>query len=94
MMKRSLRNSNSKVEENKLNSEQKIQFEKLKDMAKKYEGKSDNDIFKDLSKAVQKGKKDGTLTNEKMDSIASTIAPMLNGEQKNKLNILMQTLKK
>lgn len=93
-MKRSLRNSNSKVEENKLNSEQKIQFEKLKDMAKKYEGKSDNDIFKDLSEAVQKGKKDGTLTNEKMDSIASTIAPMLNGEQKNKLNKLMQTLKK
>lgn len=93
-MKRSLRNSKQTPEESKLNSEQKEQLEKLKGIAKKYEGKSDNDILKDLSQAVQKGKKDGTLTNEKIDSIASTIAPMLNSEQKNKLARLMQTIKK
>ncbi len=93
-MKRSLRNFKQSADESKLNGEQKEQLEKLKGIAKKYEGKSDNDILKDLSQAVQKGKKDGTLTNEKIDSIASTIAPMLNSEQKNKLARLMQTIKK
>lgn len=93
-MKRSLRNFKQSADESKLNGEQKEQFEKLKGIAKKYEGKSDDDILKDLSQAVQKGKKDGTLTNEKIDSIASTIAPMLNSEQKNKLARLMQTIKK
>ena len=93
-MKRSLRNSQKIPDESKLNAEQKNQFEKLKGMAKQYEGKSDNEILKDLTSAVEKGKKDGTLTNEKIDSIASTIAPMLNKEQLNKLNKLMSSIKK
>ena len=74
--------------------EQKDQLEKLKGMARQYEGKSENDILKDLSHAVKKGKADGTLTNEKIDGIASTIAPMLNEEQRKKLNMLMKTIKK
>ena len=93
-MKRSLRNQNSNTNENNLNNEQKKQLDKLKGMAKQYEGKSDTEILTDLSKAVEKGKKDGSLTDEKIDSIASTIAPMLNSEQRNKLNRLMQTIKK
>ena len=99
-MKRTLRsntnnlNNTSKINENSLNNEQKQQFNKLKGMAKQYEGKSDAEILKDLSKAVEKGKKDGSLTNEKIDSIASTIAPMLNKEQKAKLQRLMSTIKK
>ena len=93
-MKRSLRNSGKMPDESKLNNEQKKQLEKLKGIAKQYEGKSDNEILKDLSQAVDKGKKEGTLTDEKINSIASTIAPMLNSEQRNKLNKLMQTIKK
>ncbi len=93
-MKRSLRNSGNTIDEGELNAEQKRQFDKLKGMAKQYEGKSDSEILKDLSQAVDKGKKDGTLTDEKINSIASTIAPMLNNEQRNKLNKLMQTIKK
>lgn len=96
-MKRTLRsnsNNTNTVNLNNLNSEQKQQFDKLKGMAKQYEGKSDAEILKDLSKAVEKGKKDGSLTNEKIDSIASTIAPMLNREQKAKLQRLMGSIKK
>lgn len=93
-MKRSLRNQNVNTNEDNLNNEQKKQLDKLKGMAKQYEGKTDAEILTDLSKAVEKGKKDGSLTNEKIDSIASTIAPMLNNEQRNKLNKLMQTIKK
>ena len=96
-MKRTLRGNTpekNKVSAENMNNEQKQQLEKLKDMAKKYEGKSENDILNDLSQAVKKGKQDGTLTDDKINSIASTIAPMLNKEQQNKLNMLMKTLKK
>lgn len=96
-MKRTLRSTssnNKNISEENLNKEQRRQFEKLKGMAKQYEGKSDSEILKDLSKAVEKGKKDGSLTNEKIDSIASTIAPMLNGQQKEKLQKLMNSIKK
>ncbi len=95
-MKRNLRSNstNNNVNENNLNAQQKQQFEKLKGMAKQYEGKSDAEILKDLSKAVEKGKQDGSLTNEKINNIASTIAPMLNKEQKAKLQKLMNTIKK
>lgn len=96
-MKRTLRSTsanNKNVSEGDLNQEQRQQFQKLKGMAKQYEGKSDAEILKDLSKAVEKGKKDGSLTNEKIDSIASTIAPMLNGQQKAKLQKLMNSIKK
>jgi hypothetical protein len=100
ILKRTLRsntnnfNNTNTVNENNLNTEQKQQLNKLKGMAKKYEGKSDAEILKDLSSAVEKGKKDGSLTNEKIDSIASTIAPMLNKEQKAKLQKLMNTIKR
>ena len=96
-MKRTLRsnsNNTNNISENNLNNEQKQQLNKLKGMAKQYEGKSDAEILKDLSKAVENGKKDGSLTDEKIDSIASTIAPMLNREQKAKLQKLMGAIKK
>ncbi len=79
--------------ENELNTDQKKQLEQLKGMAKKYEGKSENDILRDLNAAVARGKKDGTMSNEKMESIAKTIAPMLNREQKSKLDKLIKSLK-
>jgi hypothetical protein len=93
-MKRTLRGTQRNVSENNLNDSQKAQLDKLKGMAKKYEGKSENEIYNDLSRAVKKGKSDGTLTDEKINGIAQTIAPMLNAEQKQKLDKLMSSLKK
>ena len=96
-MKRTLRQSKGdrlKNEEAKLNGSQKQQFDALKNMAKQYEGKSDSEIFSELSKTVEKGKRDGSITDEKINSIAQTIAPMLSGEQKQKLDMLMRSLKR
>lgn len=96
-MKRTLRQSKGdrlKSEEAKLNGSQKQQFDALKNMAKQYEGKSDSEIFSELSKTVEKGKRDGSITDEKINSIAQTIAPMLSGEQKQKLDMLMRSLKR
>ena len=96
-MKRTLRQSKGdrlKNEDAKLNGSQKQQFDALKNMAKQYEGKSDSEIFSELSKTVEKGKRDGSITDEKINSIAQTIAPMLSGEQKQKLDVLMRSLKR
>ena len=100
-MKRTLRGSKQTTgatqnipSEKDLNPQQRMQFEQLKGMAKKYEGKSENEILRDLSGAVEKGKRDGTLDNKKIDSIASQIAPMLNSQQRSKLDQLMKILKK
>ena len=95
-MKRTLRQSKGSRQENmeaKLNGAQKQQFDVLKNMAKKYEGKSDGEIFSELTKTVEQGKRDGSITDGKIESIAKTIAPMLTGEQKEKLNLLMRSLK-
>lgn len=100
-MKRTLRTSKQGSapaqgvpKESDLNPQQRRQFEQLKGMAKKYEGKSESEILRDLSGAVEKGKRDGSLDDRKIDSIASQIAPMLNSQQRGKLEQLMKTLKK
>ena len=100
-MKRTLRGSKQTAgagqhvpNEKDLNPQQRMQFEQLKGMAKKYEGKSENEILRDLSGAVERGKRDGTLDDKKIDTIASQIAPLLNSQQRSKLEQLMKTLKK
>ena len=98
-MKRSLRNTqqqknNSNISANNLNASQKQQFDKLKSMAKNYEGKSENEILGEIKKTVEKGKKDGSLSDNKINEIANQISPMLNDEQKAKLNLLLKSLKK
>ncbi len=92
-MKRSLRTSKKTPTEAELNPKQKQEFDKFKNMAKAYEGKNENEIFNDLSQLVQKGKNDGSLNEQKLASMASSIAPLLNGEQKKKLDFLMKNLK-
>lgn len=96
-MPRSLRqskNAENLKNEEKLSGEQKKQFENLKNMAKQYEGKSEREILSDLTGAVERGKKDGSITDEKLNGIINTVAPMLNGEQKQKLQKIVDALKK
>ena len=97
-MKRSLKNSSQQknrqnVTENNLNASQKQQFDTLKSMAKNYEGKSENEILGEIKKTVSQGKKDGSLTDKKINDIANQISPMLNKEQKAKLDFLLKSLK-
>lgn len=95
-MKRSLRSSatgkKTNQVENELNSEQRIKLDQIKNMAKKYEGKDESEILSELKSAVKKGKSDGSLTDDKMSSIIETLSPMLNSQQKNKLNELIKNM--
>lgn len=93
-MKRSLRGNAKNISENNLNESQKKQFDTLKTMAKNYEGKSESEILGEIKKTVEKGKQDGSLNDNKINEIANQIAPMLNSQQKAKLDMLLKTLKK
>ncbi len=97
-MGRTLRNGRMQAstapDESKLNGEQKKQYDKIKNMAEQYKGKNENEILEELNKTVKKGKSDGSITDEKLNNIATTIAPMLSGEQRKKLEMLMNTLRR
>jgi len=95
-MKRSLRESRKAQENcksNTLNNEQKEKLEKIKNMAKQYEGKNENEIFNELSKHIANGKKDGSINQDTINGLAETVAPLLNGEQRARLDELMKKLK-
>ncbi|MBP5661711.1 MAG: hypothetical protein J6X30_00980 [Clostridia bacterium] len=92
-MKRTLRGSKTApVSTENLTDAQKKDVEMLKGMAKRYEGKSESELLRDLKSTVAKGKANGTLTDEKLRTLAQTVAPMLSGAQKDKLRDLMKQL--
>ena len=89
-MKRTLRGSKTMPEN--LTDTQKQEVEAIKGMAKKYEGKSEGELLRDLKSTVAKGKENGTMTDEKLRSLAHTVEPLLSGAQKEKLRDLMKQL--
>lgn len=79
--------------EKNLTPEQKRQFEAMKNTAAKYRGKSEEELMRELKQAVQKDKASGTLTDKKMENFQKKISPMLNEQQRKKLEKIMKELK-
>lgn len=79
--------------EKNLTPEQKRQFEAMKNTAAKYRGKSEEKLMRELKQTVQKDKASGTLTDKKMESFQKKISPMLNEQQRKKLEKIMKELK-
>lgn len=66
----------------------------MAELAKQYEGKSEDELTKQLLQATEQGRRDGTLSNEMLETFYRSVAPMMNAEQKGKLNSLMKMIKK
>lgn len=79
--------------EKNLTPEQKRQFEAMKNTAAKYRGKSEEELMRELKQTVQKDKASGTLTDKKMENFQKKISPMLNEQQRKKLEKIMKELK-
>ena len=67
--------------------------ELTKKVASAYQGKNGGDIFKDILKQAEQGKKAGTLTNEEIEKFYQSFAPMLNSSQRKKLQEVVEKLK-
>ncbi len=79
--------------EKDLTPEQRRQFEAMKNTAAKYRGKSEDELMRELKQTVQKDKAAGTLTDKKMENFQKKISPMLNEQQRKKLDKIMKELK-
>ncbi len=74
-------------------SEKKQCEEKLKNTAKKYEGKSEDELMGEILKQVAVGKSSGELKNSDIDEFYKKVSPMLNREQRKKLDSIINKIK-
>lgn len=63
-------------------------------LAKKYDGKSQNELLMAIYQEAKKGKQNGTLTNEQIDNFANMLSPFLDEKKKNMLKKIVLELKK
>lgn len=69
-------------------------FSIINNLASKYDGKGQTELIKAVYQEAEKGKRQGTLTNQDIDRFASTIAPFLDAKQRAMLNKIVKELKK
>jgi hypothetical protein len=68
--------------------------EDAQDMMKKYEDKSQDELMGDLKSMLDSGRQDGSFSEEMLNQFYQTAAPMMQGEQKEKLDNLVDMIKK
>lgn len=62
-------------------------------LAKAFAGKSEEQILSTIIAQAEQGKRDGTLTNADLDNFYNTLAPLLDGFKKRKLQQVIGKLK-
>lgn len=70
----------------------KSDIDKLKKIAEYYNEKGENQLIKDIFSNVIKQKANGSLSNEQISTFAKKVSPMLNSEQRDRLNGLIKQL--
>lgn len=79
-----------KKEERKVNPNDVREAEEL---AKKYSGKSEDELMEEIFARVNQSKRNGTFDQAELDKFYKTVAPMLNGEQLKKLKNILSMIK-
>ena len=67
---------------------------KMKELAAKYEREGEGQLVKDILNNVIEQKAAGTLSNDQLIAFCKRISPLLNAEQRGRLNALLQELLK
>lgn len=65
----------------------------LEDTIAQYENKSEGELMGDLEHMISQGRKDGSFTDDMLDGFIQNIAPMMDAEQRKKLESLAQMIK-
>ena len=68
-------------------------FSQYQDTINKYKDLSQNELFAELFNQANNLKAQGKLDNNTLNTLATTLAPMLNAEQKQVLNNIIEKLK-
>ena len=73
--------------------EGKEEFDRIKQSAEKYGGKSESELMSELMKKVAQGKKDGSFSAAEIERLTGELAPMLTSSQRKRLNELIRMIK-
>jgi hypothetical protein len=65
----------------------------MQDTISKYENKSEGELMTDLEKMISNGRKDGTFSDEMLDSFMKNVAPMMDASQRKKLDGIAKMIK-
>lgn len=63
-------------------------------VANAYRGKGERAVFADILATAEKGKREGTLTNEEIDAFYASFSPVLTPLQRKKLAQIVERLKR
>ncbi|MDD3831455.1 MAG: hypothetical protein PHW00_02225 [Clostridia bacterium] len=69
-------------------------IEQITNTAKYYQEKGENELVKDIFATVMRQKKDGSLTNAQLQEFVKKVSPILNAQQRERLNSLIEQLLK
>ncbi len=69
-------------------------FRMVNDIARKFEGKDQNELLKAIFDEAKKNKKNGTLTNAEIDNFAAMLSPVLDDKKRKILDKIVSDLKK
>lgn len=69
-------------------------FGLINNLAGKFDGKSPDELFDAVYKEAEKGKKNGTLTNDDIDNFANAISPFFDDKKRKYLRKIVEELKK
>lgn len=69
-------------------------FRMVNDIARKFEGKDQNELLKAIFDEAKKNKKNGTLTNAEIDNFAAMLSPVLDDKKRKILDKIVADLKK
>ena len=78
----------TRIDEQKLD-----EIDRVNKMMSQYEGKSENELMGELFRTVQQGKKDGSFDTRMLDDFYQKAAPLMQGDQKKRLDAIMRQLK-
>ena len=70
------------------------QIRSMEETISEYENKSEVELMSDLERMVYEGRKNGTFTDDMLDSFIKNVAPMMDGAQRKRLENIARSIRK
>lgn len=86
-------NSYSKNNNKTINEQQNL-LNLVSKLAKQYDGKSKNELYRAIYEEAKKGKEQGTLTNSDIDKFVNMLTPFIDDKMKKTLYKVVEEIKK
>lgn len=93
--KEKLDDNEKKITEEELKekaTQKNIDVDSAKNIYDKYKDCSKEELLEKLHSVISNGKKDGSITNDKINQTVKQLSPFLNENQKNFLNSILQDI--